>query len=386
MEIEKVACLGEDGAYPDIVLVEGAPGVGKTTLASMLCKGWGRQELLHHYFLVLLLRLRDKSICEATKIKDLFQHPNRAICQSVVEQIEQCCGDGILLILEGFDELPVQKRTEGSLFLDILQRKYLPLATKLITSRPSATGLLHEGYCITQHIEILGFRKMDIETYITNELSSRPSLLKDFNKYLSSYPYISSMMYIPLNCAIVVEVYQNYKTIGCVIPKTSTELYYVLVQTLLLRHLYEHGWPKQKLWCISDLPQEVHQQFIHICKIAYNGIQQQRLVFHDLPSCFQNLGLMQCVPELYADRGHSFSHNFLHLTVQEFLAAYYMHSCLSAEQQLDQFRKHCSSSHFKKVLTFLAGLSKLQNINSDHIESLLLSSENKLVINIDGLQ
>jgi len=123
MEIEKVACLGEDGAYPDIVLIEGAPGVGKTTLASMLCKGWGRQELLHHYFLVLLLRLRDKSICEATKIKDLFQHPNRAICQSVVQQIEQCSGDGILLILEGFDELPVQKRTEGSLFLDILQRK-----------------------------------------------------------------------------------------------------------------------------------------------------------------------------------------------------------------------------------------------------------------------
>lgn len=162
-------------------------------------------------------------------------------------------------------------------------------------------------------------------------------------------------------------------------------MYYALVQTLLLRHLYEHSWPKQ-LRCISDLPQEVHQQFIHICKIAYNGIQQQRLVFHDLSSCFQNLGLMQCIPELYADTGHSFSHNFLHLTVQEFLAAYYMHSCLSAEQQLDQFRKHCNSSHFKKVLTFLAGLSKLQNINSDCIEPLLLSSENKPVISIDGLQ
>ena len=65
-----------------------------------------------------------------------------------------------------------KKRTEGSLFFDILQRKYLPLATKLITSHPSATGLLHEGYCITQHIEILGFRKMDIEIYVTNELSS----------------------------------------------------------------------------------------------------------------------------------------------------------------------------------------------------------------------
>ena len=116
MEIEKVACLGEDGTYPDIVLIEGARGVGKTTLASMLCKGWDRQELLQHYFLVLLLRLRDKSIREATKIKDLFQHPNGAICQSVVEQIEQCSGDGILLILEGFDELPVQKKNRRVTF------------------------------------------------------------------------------------------------------------------------------------------------------------------------------------------------------------------------------------------------------------------------------
>ena len=384
MQIHEVACLEEDGSYPDCVLIEGAPGVGKTTLASMLCKGWNNGELLKHYFLVLLLRLRDKSVREASTVMDLFQHPDIAIRQTVEHEVKITSGSGLLLILEGFDELSIQQRTESSLFLDLLQGKHLPLATKLVTSRPSAAGFLREACGILQHIEILGFRKVDIQTYVTSELASCRSLLEDFQRYLTSYPYISSMMYIPLNCAIVVEVYQNYKTAGDIIPKTSTELYQSLIQTLLLKHLYEQEWPKQELKSITDLPQSVYQQFIHVCEVAYIGIQEQEVIFHSLPSGLETLGLMQCVPELYADTGHSFSYNFLHLTVQEFLAAYYIHS-RQTQEQFDYFGEHHTSSHFKQVLTFLAGLSKLENISPDSIKSLLLSSESKPTIELDGL-
>ena len=40
MQIQQVACLDEQGLYPDCVLIEGAPGVGKSTLACMVCKRW----------------------------------------------------------------------------------------------------------------------------------------------------------------------------------------------------------------------------------------------------------------------------------------------------------------------------------------------------------
>ena len=99
-----------------------------------------------------------------------------------------------------------------------------------------------------------------------------------------------------------------------------------LIKTLTIKHLYEQGLPKQELKSITDLPENVYQQFIKICYIAYSGIQEQELIFHSLPSDLETLGLMQCVPELYVDVGHSFSHNFLHLTVQEFLAAYYIYT------------------------------------------------------------
>ena len=60
--MEQVACKVKhkgdtEKSYPRIVLVEGAPGVGKTTFACELCRRWARGELLQHYSLVVLLRM-----------------------------------------------------------------------------------------------------------------------------------------------------------------------------------------------------------------------------------------------------------------------------------------------------------------------------------------
>ena len=83
--------------------------------------------------------------------------------------------------------------------------------------------------------------------------------------------------------------------------------------------------------------------------------------------------------------GESFSHNFLHLTIQEFLAAYYIFR-LPALDQERHFQEFFNSSHTKQMLIFLAGLSKFSNLDSEVLKSLLLVSvEEKLRITIDGL-
>ena len=141
-----------------------------------------------------------------------------------------------------------------------------------------------------------------------------------------------------------------------------TQLYSSLIRTLLLRHLNDKDDYKDT--CINingfkDLPQPVHDQFCEICKIAYTGIMsaETELIFQDLPSDFDTLGLMQTCPELYVDKGASVSYNFLHLTVQEYLAAYHI-SKQSRDDQVAFMREHVKNMKMKVVVRFLAGLAE----------------------------
>ena len=239
-DICKIAQLS-DGSQPKCILVEGAPGVGKSTFAWKLCRKWGKGKLLQQYQLVVLLRLRDKSMRTAKNISDLFRYCDHQIQQAAVEEIQRTWGKGVLLLFEGYDELPEEIRTKNSIFLDVITGEELPEATVLITSRPWASEFLHLK-CkrhISQHIEILGFTKDNIQSYLESTIPDDPSLLADLKKYISCSPHINSMVYIPLNSAIVVEVYRNSKKDKSLVPKTMTELYSSLVRSLLLRQEVE---------------------------------------------------------------------------------------------------------------------------------------------------
>ena len=376
IQIDQIAQL-PDGSQPNCILVEGAPGVGKSTLAWKLCRKWGKGKLLQQYMLVVLLRLRDKSVRVATNISDLFRFHRHHIQQAAVEEIQDTGGKGVLLLFEGYDELPEELRKENSIFLDVIMGRELPEATVLITSRPWASEFLHME-CkrhISQHIEILGFTKAEVQSYLVSITENDPSLLAGLKKYISCYPHINSLMYIPLNSAIVVEVYRNSrKDDTLVIPKTMTELYSSLVRSLLLRYLFDHPVHGKRRWRVrsfDDLPKNVYQQLCELGRIAYEGIfHDQQVIFSDLPENFETLGLMQCTPELYTDEGAAVSYNFLHLTVQEYLAAFHL-SQQPVEKQIEYFRKYCSGedeqgdTHLNMMLRFLSGIRKFQGYPSD---------------------
>jgi len=83
---------------------------------------------------------------------------------------------------------------------------------------------------------------------------------------------------------------------------------------------------------------------------------ETELIFQDLPSDFDPLGLMQTCPELYVDSGASVSYNFLHLTIQEYLAAYYI-SQQSRDEQVAFMEEHIATRRLEVVVRFLAGFS-----------------------------
>ena len=349
-----------------VVLVEGAPGVGKSTFAWEFCRRWERGEIAQQYDLVLLLQLRDDRISKAKCWKDLIYHSSPSILQAVISELEVRSGFWVLFILEGYDELPDECRHPSSPLLKLISGEELHLATLMITSRPWATRdvLKKFKHRIFQHIEVLGFTKSQISSYIQSVLSEEE--VEDLEKKLLKHGQIRQGMYIPLNCAIVVTVYQESKASGDDMPSTLTELYLALSRTVLLRYLCANDPYSDSIDCFEELPPGVHKKFKYLCKLAYSSVaeagDQVRLIFSDLPPDFDGLGFMDSVFELYITRKAVASHNFLHLTFQEFLAAVHI-SNMEAEQRLEHFKRH-TEGRLRVVLRFLAGITKLKDFNT----------------------
>ena len=122
------------------VLIEGAPGVGKTTLAWHLCRKWEEGELLQHWPVVVMIQLRDERIRKAKTLQDLFHHPEPNVKRAFLKQLKHCQGNGLLLIFDGYDELTEAQLAAESIFMEILNGRILPSVTIVVTSRPYATN------------------------------------------------------------------------------------------------------------------------------------------------------------------------------------------------------------------------------------------------------
>ena len=365
--IDQIACKVDDSS-PKLVVFKGAPGVGKTTLSWELCRRWSRGELWTDYSLVVLLRLRDENIHTATRVVDLFQCEDAGISEDIQYDIQSTQGQGVLFLLEGLDEIPqIYIQDEHSIFMKLVTGRVLPASTVLVTGRPWIVRNLSISCSsrLDQLIELLGFSQEQIIEYVSTVIRMKEAL-PELQTHLDAHPHIYSAMYNPLNARIVVEVYNEH----AVLPNTTTDLYTAYCQVLIKRHLKDHPigevW-KGDLW---NLPAIVRPLFEHLCKIAYQGIskEKQQLVFFeeeltvsDSFNVSNTLGFMNSVHPLYDLTSKKPSYNFIHLTLQEFLAAVHICMTFSGQKKLIFFETQKSKGVYKMVLQFLAGLTQFKD-------------------------
>jgi hypothetical protein len=162
---------------------------------------------------------------------------------------------------------------------------------------------------------------------------SEPEVLDHFKNFIFSNPIIKSLMYVPVNCAIIAQVYKDIVKFRNFIPKTMTELYSTLILVLIRRYMIETKKWNDHSKTPSDLkglPEGLSILLKGVSELAYRGLFKEdvQLVFTDgdIEEGFCHLGLLNEAKEMYVCEGVKTTYSFLHLSIQEFLAAWHV-SC-----------------------------------------------------------
>ena len=360
-----------------LVILSGAPGVGKSTLARKVCQDVCRSPGCHGYSLILLVELRkllhSKENFNLMDILQLFQGMiGDATSPEVLSKaIHRDLGRGVLLILDGFDELPSHLR-QSDFLVNLLSHNLecsapLPYCHVLMTSRSIVTNEIYRKirFRLT-NIEVLGFSQDQIKEYAKHFFADQglPQLLDSFIGKIDSVPQIEGLCSIPVILSIICQVFLYEKNL----PPTLTQIYNDYLCVKLLNYGKDLSAPDS----ILDLPME--HDIYKLGKIAYNCIEGQKVVFdssdlHGLGERFSDrkrgCGVLtarpiQCGPK--SKKGAIESFFFIHLTVQEFLAAVHV-SLLTVDRQREVWAKYLGVPHMAQVWRFYCGLTKLRHLD-----------------------
>ena len=351
------------------VLIDGAPGVGKSTLCKRIAKDWanGTVEELKKFKLVMLVPLRH--FHRAKNIDEIFKKTDHEeTYRSAIDIVKRDSGEGILLMLDGFDELsPELRKDSKSLFLELITGRRLTNCTLFVTSRPYASQDLKSLEIFSRHVEILGFSEDQINDCIKSAFPEESDKGKadDLIRDLASREDLLSLCYVPMNCAIVIAVYRGE---GLSLPNTVTELYKMYLTRALERYARKTGLERSRKIRLENLPGDLDKRVNALAGIAYKLLINDKFIFsqEDLEASrvagmeLEKTGL---VTSFTIEDGYGEIENFqfLHLTIQEFLAAWHA-SQLSPKEQAAIICDF-GNSRLKLMHYFLAGITKLQGQN-----------------------
>ena len=362
---EKIEYKEAFGEYRsrELILLEGRPGSGKTTLVHKIIRDWTEGEVLTKAKLVFFVTLRHLN-CDGRDetLSDLLRqfYSNNEELKSIKSDIERINGEGVCFVIDGLDEYQPQN-TKKSIIHNLLNRTYLRQAMIIVSSRPAATSTIRKEV-LTKRIEVFGFSKQQIFEYIgkfpfsalSADASTVQTKLKD---YLVRNPNIFDMCYLPVHAAMICYLFEYDNDH---ISYTQTKFYEQFARMIIQRHLLRHNI-ELELHSLKELCGIHKKYFDDLCRLAFNMtinskqvISQQELSFQ-FSQCVSygddfSLGLLTIYPT-----GLHRAYSFLHLTFQEFLAAYHITN-LDNSQQMKIIQQYSKSTHMITVWTFYFGL------------------------------
>ncbi len=366
-----------------VVLIEGAPGAGKSTLAWHICQKWKARELFDGEFkVVIYVQLRDPEVQSATSVVELLPTYPGIKREDLAAEIESCFGTRVLFVLDGWDEYQPGLQ-EDSLFYKLInnpQKLYLQRRTLLITSRPVASREL-QSYA-TYRVEILGFTPGEVRQYFEEALED-PLAVQNLQDQLRERPVVEASCYLPLNAAIVAHL---FKELNHTLPTTLHGVFSTVVCGCIRRHLKKQSGKEIEIPSFDELPSSVQEDFQSMCTLAYEGSMVNKVTFsgqdlksYGLSAELNVLDLMQVVQSFASQK--STLYHFLHLSVQELLTARNI-SKLSETEQIRIFEDLFENPRFAAVFRFYSAFTKLQTNGIRDIVTRVAQNGTKTQLNL----
>ncbi|XP_055085665.1 NLR family CARD domain-containing protein 3-like isoform X2 [Periophthalmus magnuspinnatus] len=323
------------------VLTKGVAGIGKTVLTQKFSLDWAEGkanqdiQLLFPFTFRALNVLKERSFSLVTLVHHFFSQTQTELCS--FEDLQ------VLFIFDGLDECrlpldftktkaltdPTESTSLHVLLVNLIRGSLLPSARLWITTRPAAANLI-PAECVSMVTEVRGFTDPQKELYFRKRFRDKANTIISHIKTSRS---LHIMCYMPIFCWITATVLEHLlkSREREELPKTLTQMYihFLVVQAKVKNIKYEGGSETDPHWS-----PETRKMVKSLGKLAFEQLQKGNLIFYecDLSECGLDAaaasvysGVFTQVfreePGLYQDKVYC----FIHLSVQEFLAALHVH-------------------------------------------------------------
>ena len=331
----------------NFTLIEGAPGIGKTVVAKEIACRWAQKTMLFNIKLLLLISFRETDISQIKSFKELMLHcygEDEKAASSCAEYFIRTQGKSLMIIFDGYDEMATEEqRKNDSIFKRLLAKDSMPECHLVVTSRPYVTGHLRP-YCNCR-VEIMGFTNNDRLEYFKKNLSSEQFIF--VTEFLRNNLIIDSLCYIPLNLISFLNLVEHTMNKD-ELPITQTKLTEYTVRLTIARNIGK----KDKKIVRSFQHEEIEKIIKSLAPIAYKMLNKDKLVFSEVElkgavkDDENKYGLLRAVQINTMDGQPEKLYSFIHFSVQEYLAAYYLSKRSSIVQSLQLGHKFYNDKYF----------------------------------------
>ena len=321
-----------DGGEDVMTIVEGSPGIGKTTFCLKLAYDWADGNIpsecsFPKFEFVFLLKCRDidGDIMEAISEQLLPRGMEKSV-EKLLHFMKNIRNQErlILIILDGLDELPEKSRHHVD---ELLHRRILPFCYVLATSRQERGIEVRKTFVFDIHLEIKGYTDSDSIAYVRRHFETIDQSPKGEGliEEMQQNTFLHALRNNPLNLLLLCVIFEDYEGN---LPTSRTELYQVIVQCLLRRYCVKNSMAvpednntlqerfEEDIFALGQLAWECllnDRQSFSEGKLAEREVKNQNMVARKIGLLYMEESLKRISPQ------HEYW--FLHKTFQEFLAA-----------------------------------------------------------------